>query len=493
MTVHVARGLRHGRLWLGALLVCAAGLFATTVQATHSTVVVEINGHRFSHLTQQRSTKAILSELGITLGPLDVAAGNTPLRRADQRPLTLEIARRLVVARDDGTYEGDVRARRVGEALAGLGVMAGADDGIAMQGRACSLDTELYLPSIAEASEPRALVAVLREPVALVVRQAVPLTLHDGAAPQTYRTTARTVGDALHELGVALDAADVVQPGLDASVAPGMAVVIARALPLTLVVSGAAKQVRTQADTVSALLVGEGVALGPDDRVQPALDAPLVADGRVEVVRVSVERYVEELPVSFETRWEPDETMEIDTRLTAQWGREGALRRRMRVRYENEQQIEQVVEEEWMAREAQDRIIRYGTQIALRELDTPQGPITYWRHLRMLATSYNAPTAGKAFSHPLYAITRLGQRARKGIIAVDPDVIALSQELYVPGYGFGTAGDTGSAIQGRRVDLCFDDDNLELWYRWVDVYLLAPAPPPNQILWVVDNYPKEQD
>jgi 3D (Asp-Asp-Asp) domain-containing protein len=134
----------------------------------------------------------------------------------------------------------------------------------------------------------------------------------------------------------------------------------------------------------------------------------------------------------------------------------------------------------------------YGTRIVVRQLETPEGPISYWRKVRMLATSYNAPTAGKPLDHPQYGITRLGWRARKGIVAVDPRVVALGTKVYVPGYGVGTAADTGSAILGRHIDLCYDDDNLVLWKRWVDVYLLEPVAPSEEMNWVLPSYPRER-
>ncbi|PJF47384.1 MAG: hypothetical protein D6709_01105 [Chloroflexi bacterium] len=97
----------------------------------------------------------------------------------------------------------------------------------------------------------------------------------------------------------------------------------------------------------------------------------------------------------------------------------------------------------------------------------------------MLATSYSASTAGVSRSKSWYGLARCGQRMRFGIVAVDPRVISLGSNVYVPGYGIGNACDTGSAIIGKRIDLGYDDDNLKLWYRWVDVYLLTPVP--NQI------------
>lgn len=39
------------------------------------------------------------------------------------------------------------------------------------------------------------------------------------------------------------------------------------------------------------------------------------------------------------------------------------------------------------------------------------------------------------------------------VIAVDPSVIPLGSKVYVEGYGYATAADTGGAIQGNKIDL----------------------------------------
>lgn len=41
------------------------------------------------------------------------------------------------------------------------------------------------------------------------------------------------------------------------------------------------------------------------------------------------------------------------------------------------------------------------------------------------------------------------------VIAVDPDVIKLGTKVYVEGYGYAIAGDTGSAIKGNKIDVFF--------------------------------------
>ncbi len=52
--------------------------------------------------------------------------------------------------------------------------------------------------------------------------------------------------------------------------------------------------------------------------------------------------------------------------------------------------------------------------------------------------------------------TATGVPTSHGVIAVDPTVIPLGTRMYVPGYGEGTAADTGSAVKGRTIDLWFE-------------------------------------
>jgi 3D (Asp-Asp-Asp) domain-containing protein len=49
--------------------------------------------------------------------------------------------------------------------------------------------------------------------------------------------------------------------------------------------------------------------------------------------------------------------------------------------------------------------------------------------------------------------TRAGTIPRPGVVAVDPEVIPLGSRLWVEGYGFARAEDTGGLIKGRHIDL----------------------------------------
>jgi 3D (Asp-Asp-Asp) domain-containing protein len=269
-----------------------------------------------------------------------------------------------------------------------------------------------------------------------------------------------------------------------------MEVVIRRSRPVKIASDGKLIRTRTQATTVGEVLAQEGVTLVGLDYTLPPEDAPLPEGEPIRVVRARRAFAVEQESIPYETVWLPDPELDLDHQRSEQEGQEGVHRWRYGVLYENGQEVVRNLEDEWIAREPTNKAIAYGTKITVRELETLDGTFEYWRRIKMLATSYTAATCGKTPDHPLYGITRLGWQMRHGIVAVDPSVISLRSKVYVPGYGEGVAGDTGGAIRGRHIDLGFDEDNLVYWYKWVDVYVLTPIPPLDQIRYVLPNWPR---
>jgi 3D (Asp-Asp-Asp) domain-containing protein len=160
--------------------------------------------------------------------------------------------------------------------------------------------------------------------------------------------------------------------------------------------------------------------------------------------------------------------------------------------YQDGQAVERFLEEEWLAQAPRPRRISYGTRVVVRTLDTPHGPVEYWRKIRTFLTAYTAATCGKTPDDPHYGITRLGWTMRHGIIAVDPRVIRLRTPLYVPGYGPGIAGDTGGLIKGRHIDLGYEEGSLLWHYHWGYVYLRTPVPPVGEIPYILPDYPRER-
>lgn len=97
----------------------------------------------------------------------------------------------------------------------------------------------------------------------------------------------------------------------------------------------------------------------------------------------------------------------------------------------------------------------------------------YIRHktMTMEATAYD-PSAGLGAAAT--GRTKTGRKAAYGVVAVDPRVIPLNTLLFVEGYGFALACDTGSAIKGNKIDLCFNTyaETVRFGRRQVTVHIL---------------------
>ncbi|MYC96737.1 MAG: DUF348 domain-containing protein [Caldilineaceae bacterium SB0661_bin_32] len=332
---------------------------------------------------------------------------------------------------------------------------------------------------------------VERVPLLIEINRSVRLTVYEDTVPYTIHTLAETVGEALRDAQITIYLGDEVQPSLGSRVSSGLRVFIRRSTPVSLLADGVLYKTRTQSENVGDVLTEIGVGLTGLDEVSPPLSADLYPDMQIRIVRVREEIEVEEEIAPFGTEWVGDRDLPIDT-IIDRPGAEGITRRRFRVLLRDGQVAERELEDVWVAQEPRNRVRVYGQKIEPKTFVTEDGQeITYWRTIRMRATSYSASTAGVSPSVRWFGYTRTGDRMRKGVVAVDPRIIPLRTKVYVPGYGFGDALDTGGSIQFRRIDLGYDDHNLVLWSRWVDVYLLWPPPPEHQIEWVIRNWPIE--
>ncbi|HBW39158.1 G5 and 3D domain-containing protein [Desulfosporosinus sp. BICA1-9] len=72
--------------------------------------------------------------------------------------------------------------------------------------------------------------------------------------------------------------------------------------------------------------------------------------------------------------------------------------------------------------------------------------------------------------------TATGVKPREGLIAVDPKVIPMGTKVYVEGYGYAIAADTGGAILGNKIDVFFG--TLRQCMDWgrkpVRIHILSP-------------------
>lgn len=94
-----------------------------------------------------------------------------------------------------------------------------------------------------------------------------------------------------------------------------------------------------------------------------------------------------------------------------------------------------------------------------------------WKKLSMTSTAYTASCKG--CSGTTATGINLKNNPSMKLIAVDPNVIPLGSKVYVEGYGYAIAGDTGGAIKGRKIDIFISSHSQAVaWGRkTVNVYV----------------------
>lgn len=468
--------------------------------ATASAVTVTVDGLPATVRTHGQTVGDLLAEMEVTLQPEDRVSPplDTPLPRGTKgQPLSVNIqrARPLLVDGDSRLRALRTHAVTVGSALAEAGISLGPADELTLAGQPATVDTPLPVRILdGVASRPGGRLpypwrSVEPQAVEVTVRRAVPLELVDEGLPITLWTTATTVGEALAREGLTFYEGDLVRPGLGTPISAGLHVSVQRSKPVAIQTRGAQLSTRTRADTVGHFLMEQGIVVAGLDRVEPALDAALSDDMVIRITRVQHAYEIEEEVTPHTTVWLPDPEMEIDSSRLDQEGVNGLTRRRYLVVLEDGQPITRTLQDTWLAQEPITRTYRYGTNIVLRELETPEGPVTYWRKVRMYATSYSPARSGVSPDKAYYGRSRLGLPVKRGVVAVDPSVVRLRTRVYVPGYGSAIAADTGGGVDGRWIDLGFADSEYEAWHRCVDVYLLGTPPPASQINYRLPSYP----
>ncbi len=319
----------------------------------------------------------------------------------------------------------------------------------------------------------------------LQVERALRVRVYVSDGVRRLSSTAATLGEAAWQAGLRWRQGDRLEPASTTPLPWGSALHVTPGQ--WLVVHTATRDVRlwSSASTVGAALAQGALAPVGLDQTDPDPGDPLPPTGEVRLTRVWEEVVLEQRPIKYEVRYEPLPDVEIDHLQVIQEGALGLEVRRVRVRYADGEEVGREVEASWVARSPQDRIIGYGTKIVIHTLDTPDGPIRYWRAVQVYATSYHTcPPDAKNCSN----VTASGRILHKGIVAVAQSWFPSMNGLpvYVPGYGMGVIGDTGLGIPGRRwIDLGYDYENYVPWHQWVTIYFLAPPPPPENILWIL--------
>lgn len=235
-----------------------------------------------------------------------------------------------------------------------------------------------------------------------------------------------------------------------------------------LTYDGQTRRIFTKAPRLQEFLAEQKITLGPDDFITPPLDTPVLHNTAAKITRVTQEDLVTVSTGTPVVTWQWRNRLNL-RRVNVQKGFTEVTTRRMRVTRHDGAEVER----EPMSTQTKkvpfftlDLLNKEGRPV--KTYDLRAAPV-----LHMRATGYYVGEKTVPSN-----VTFLGYKLRRGLVAVDPKVIPLRTRLYVVGYGYAYAADTGSAIKGNRIDLAVKDKTEEVRFnrKNVPVYLLEKAP-----------------
>ena len=312
--------------------------------------------------------------------------------------------------------------------------------------------------------------------ITLQIRRAVGLTLVTSDGEQKLQSSAFTVGEVLQEASYWLHAEDIIEPALDIPITDGLKITVMSPHELNVSVGGKTLQIQSSARTIGEALAEAGIPLlGLDYSVPAESDAP-PSDGQIRVVRVNESVLLAQKSIPFENDFQASADIPLDQTQIIQPGETGLTVQRIRIRYEDGKEIARLTEDETTVRPPKTRVLGYGTKIEVKTATVDGVNIEYWRAVQMYATSYSPCRSG---GDKCYTGTSSGKSLRKGMVGLRYSwyLSMQGQQLYIPGYGFGSVEDVCNGCVGKPwIDLGFSDNNYEAWHSWVTVYFLTPVP-----------------
>lgn len=324
----------------------------------------------------------------------------------------------------------------------------------------------------------------VNDPVTLQVHRAITITIETPDGQKQIQSSAFTVGEALREADYWLYARSRSNPSFSFPLSSlqgtfpwdQTSIAIPAIRSLTITSNGQSFQITSSARTVGEAVSEAGIPLLGLDYSVPAENEPLPADGQIRVVRVSESVLLAQKPIPFESETQTSAEVPLDQTQILQPGEMGLSMERIRIRYEDGNEVSRLTENETLVRPPKTRILGYGTKIEIKTAVVDGVQIEYWRAVQMYATSYSPCRSG---GDRCYPGTSSGASLKKGIVGMRYSwYLAMGgQPLYIPGYGFATVGDVCGGCTGKPwIDLGYSDNDWQHWSSWVTVYFLTPVP-----------------
>ena len=294
----------------------------------------------------------------------------------------------------------------------------------------------------------------------------------DGNTSEIYSTADRAI-EALSDAGITLGEFDVLSCSNEALLKDGMTISVIRSKKVLLNADGKAYEVYTTQPDVKSFLLSSHISLGEHDEVIPSLQTPITEGMQINVLRVTIGNEIYEEPVLRTVVEVPTPDLIQGQSFIIHDGADGRAKNTYAVVRKNGEVISKTLLNSETIAASVDQVVSVGTRVP-----AIAAQINYKKVISCTATAYES---GSQYDG-IPGITASGRPAGPGIIAVDPRVIPLGTRVYVEStddgkswtYGYAIAADTGGAIKGNIIDLCYNtyEECIRFGRRKCNVYIL---------------------
>ena len=325
-------------------------------------------------------------------------------------------------------------------------------------------DADLIVPSLNTSIE---------NGIAVEWEQAKKVTITVDGEEQTIHTTSDQVSKVLEEAKINVTEHDKLLPDLNAKVGSDSNINIEKAFQVTLIDGINKKKIWSTSTTVADFLNQQAIQLNELDLVEQRLEDVLIPNDVIQVVRIEKVTDVVEATTNFAVETRKDKDLLKGKEKVVQEGKKGLIKRTYETISKNGKPEPRILKSEKVVNVPTKKVIAVGTKVITASVSrgSTSSKVTTSKTSPVSSASTSnssaAPSGGKEFyvSATAYTahcngcsgITATGINLRSNpglkVIAVDPSVIPLGSKVWVEGYGYAVAGDTGGAIKGMKIDL----------------------------------------